>query len=392
MKNIVKKYGVIFFLLLGPILDVFSFYENPFNIICRTIFLISIILYLLFNKKDYKYLLPLLIFSIIMFFYQYIYLNINLIGVCSNILKFLYLPMGMLFFKNYDLEIPKEQVLTIIIFTYLIIYYFSYFTGLGANAYLETDGKSGFKGLFSSINEFSAILVCLIPVVFTYLNNKRKYITLVLLIFLITGCSLLIGAKVLLGGLIFGIGYLLFQERKRLFFDRSLKSKIVILIFIVGVIISGCYLFTKTRTYKNMLVQNDFFKVEKVLSLEYLNKVIYNDRFSFAGTNFKYFGRQGIVKQLFGIGIQDTNVKMIEIDFLDIIIRYGIVGFLVFTISSILIISKCKVQGSNLLSLILLVIISLTSGHVLFYPAVSIYFGVLLERRLVKNENRVSYS
>ena len=380
MKKNIQDYLIIIFLLLGPILDVFSFYNNPINIIVRTVFLISIIIYLLLTKKEYKYLIPLLVFALVLFIYQYLYLHIGLVSTISNILKLLYLPVGMLFFKNYIVPTNKNRLLTVILFTYLLIYYFSYITKLGANAYLDTDGKSGFKGLFSSINEFSAILVCLIPVVFTYLKNNKKYLLLITLILLITGCSLLIGTKVLLGGLVFGIIYLLFQERDKLFFNRSPKTKVIIILLALLTLVSGTFLFTKTRTYKNMLVQNDFFKVENVLSFDYLNKIIFNDRFSFASNNFNYFKNQDLSHQLLGISLQDTNIKMIEIDILDIIIRYGIIGFIIFTTISILIIKDTSPTIDSIISLILLVLISLTSGHVLFYPAVSIYFGVLLSR------------
>ena len=380
MKKNIQDYLIIIFLLLGPILDVFSFYNNPINIIVRTVFLISVIIYLLLTKKEYKYLLPLLVFALILFIYQYLYLHIGLVSTISNILKFLYLPVGMLFFKNYIVPTNKNILLTVILFTYLLIYYFSYITKLGANAYLDTDGKSGFKGLFSSINEFSAILVCLIPVVFTYLKNNKRYLLLITLILLITGCSLLIGTKVLLGGLVFGIVYLLFQERDKLFFNRRSKTKVIIILLALLTLVLGAFLFTKTRTYKNMLVQNDFFKVENVLSFDYLNKIIFNDRFSFASDNFNYFKNQDLSHQLLGISLQDTNIKMIEIDILDIIIRYGIIGFIIFTTISILIIKDTKPTTDSIISLILLVLISLTSGHVLFYPAVSIYFGVLLSR------------
>lgn len=380
MKKNIQDYLIIIFLLLGPILDVFSFYNNPINIIVRTVFLISIIIYLLLTKKEYKYLIPLLVFALVLFIYQYLYLHIGLVSTISNILKLLYLPVGMLFFKNYIVPTNKNRLLTVILFTYLLIYYFSYITKLGANAYLDTDGKSGFKGLFSSINEFSAILVCLIPVVFTYLKNNKKYLLLITLILLITGCSLLIGTKVLLGGLVFGIIYLLFQERDKLFFNRSPKTKVIIILLALLTLVSGTFLFTKTRTYKNMLVQNDFFKVENVLSFDYLNKIIFNDRFSFASDNFNYFKNQDLSHQLLGISLQNTNIKMIEIDILDIIIRYGIIGFIIFTTISILIIKDTSPTIDSIISLILLVLISLTSGHVLFYPAVSIYFGVLLSR------------
>ena len=70
----------------------------------------------------------------------------------------------------------------VILITYLGIYLFSYLFKIGANAYLPTDGKSGFKGLFSSINEFSAIIVCLLPIAVNYLRSKKNYIVLIIIL------------------------------------------------------------------------------------------------------------------------------------------------------------------------------------------------------------------
>ena len=52
-------------------------------------FLISIIIYLLLTKKEYKYLIPLLVFALVLFIYQYLYLHIGLVSTISNILKLL---------------------------------------------------------------------------------------------------------------------------------------------------------------------------------------------------------------------------------------------------------------------------------------------------------------
>ena len=375
----IDKYLVCIFLFLGPILDVFSFYNNPLNIICRTLFLTGSIIYLLYKKKNNKYLIPLLIFSVVLFLFQYFYLNIPLVSICSNILKFLYLPISMLFFRDFLLPVDRNKILTIIVFTYLVIYYISYVTGIGVDAYVKAIGKSGFKGVFSSINEFSAIITCLIPIVFSYLKNNKKFILLLILFLMIIGSSLLIGTKVLFGGVLFGIFYLLFQERENLFFKRSKKQKIIIALIFIFLLIGGVYLFTKTRTYQNMIVQKNFFKVKNIISFEFVNKVIYNDRIGFMITNFKYFFKQDIFRQLLGIGMQEISVKMIEIDILDIIIRYGLIGFLVFMFINILIIKNNRIVNiDSLISLIILILISLTSGHVLLSPAVSIYFGLIL--------------
>lgn len=369
---------VIIFLLLNPILDVTSFLNLPFSIIIRSLFLVGIVLYLFINKKELKLLIPLLIFSIISFIYQYFYLKFGLTETVSSILKFLYLPVSILFFKNYSLTIEKSKIETIILITYLGIYLFSYLFKIGANAYLPTDGKSGFKGLFSSINEFSAIIVCLLPIVVNYLRSKKNYIVLIIILICSSIASLLIGTKVLMGGIIFTILYLIWNEKK-FFLRQSKKIKIMVIsLFVILITISG-FLFTKTRTYKNMQVQQDFFKVDNIFSLEFINRVIYNDRLTFLDDNYTYYKNQNIDKKLLGIAINNNDIKMVEIDIFDILFRYGIVGIILF-VSSIITINFKEIKVYDKISMILLVIISLTSGHVLIYPAVSIYFSLAVAK------------
>lgn len=369
---------VIIFLLLNPILDVTSFLNLPFSIIIRSLFLVGIVLYLFINKKELKLLIPLLIFNIISFIYQYFYLKFGLIETVSSIFKFLYLPVSILFFKNYSLAAEKSKIETIILITYLGIYLFSYLFKIGANAYLPTDGKSGFKGLFSSINEFSAIIVCLLPIAVNYLRSKKNYIVLIIILICSSIASLLIGTKVLMGGIIFTILYLMWNE-KNFFLRQSKKNKIMVIsLFVILITISG-FLFTKTRTYKNMQVQQDFFKVDNIFSLEFINRVIYNDRLTFLDDNYTYYKNQNIDKKLLGIAINNNDIKMVEIDIFDILFRYGIVGIILF-VSSIMTINFKEIKDYDKISMILLVIISLTSGHVLIYPAVSIYFSLAVAK------------
>lgn len=375
-----KEYIIIIFLLLGPILDVTSFLGLPFSVLLRGIFLAGIILYLIVKKQELKFLIPLLSFSLIIFLYQLLYLKFGFMGSASAVLKFLYLPVSILFFKHYEFPIEKNKVFGIILITYIGIFLLSYVFGIGADAYLESDGKSGFKGLFSSINEFSAIIVCLLPIVTTYLKKKKKYIQLIGLIVLALLCSLLIGTKVLMGGILFTVLYLLWQERETLFLTRTRNQKIGIIAACIVVMVAGCFLFTKTRTYQNMKVQQNFFKVENVLSLDFVNRVVYNNRLTFLQENFDYFKNQNIVKILFGIGIEDYDIKMVEIDVFDITFRYGIIG-IIFFIGSITFATNWKeIKKENKISIILLIIVSLTSGHVLIYPAACIYFALVLAK------------
>lgn len=382
---------IIIFLLLGPILDVTSFLGLPFSILVRSIFLIGIILYLLWYKKSSKVLIFLLVFGLVNLLYQYLYLKSGMVTSISASLKFLYLPVSILFFNAYQVDTNKDKLLLTILITYLSIYLLSYVFKIGIDAYLPTDGKSGFKGLFSSINEFSAIIVGLLPISLTYLKKKEKWLLFTFVLLASISSSLLIGTKVLMGGILFTVFYLLYQERDKLFFKKSKKSKIMIIGILIISIICGSILFTKTRTYQNMVIQNNFFKVDKVLSLDFLNKVIYNDRLSFLSDNYQYFKSQNIMKILFGIGLTDNKVKMVEIDIFDIMFRYGVIGFITFIIPIISSIKWKKIRKVDRISLLLFFIISLTSGHVLIYPAVSIYMAFIQKEEIEvgdKFENR----
>lgn len=370
---------IIIFLLLGPILDITVFYNLPFNIIVRGIYLL-IITYLIFRKKkDIKLVCLLLMFGLIQFIFQKFYLDYSYKDIMSNIFKFLYLPLSILYFKN--LKLKKERVLSIILFMYIGIYLFSYITKIGASAYLETDGKTGFRGLFTSINEFSAIIVGLLPIVSNYLKNKKKYLILSILFITSIICSLLIGTKVLIAGIIITLLFLIYQEKEYLYDKRSLIQKTIIIIFMIVMIIGFIYLFTKTRIYKNMMVQSDFFKPKNFG--EFFNHVLFNDRLSFLNINFNYFKSTNILNWLLGIGFNNSNVKMVEIDIFDILFRYGLLGLSLFLYMFKKINYK-DLKSCDKLALVLLIAISLTSGHVLIYPNVCIYIGLLASKNLVK--------
>lgn len=373
------NYLVIAFLLLNPILDVASFLNLPFSIIIRSLFLASITVYLFIKKKELKFLISLLIFSIISSIYQYFYLKFGITETISSTLKFLYLPVSILFFKNYIFTVEKNKIESIILITYLGIYLLSYVLKIGSDAYLPTDGKSGFKGLFSSINEFSAIIVCLLPIVTSYFKERKKYLILVLIILGSMAASLLMGTKVLMGGIIFTLFYLLWQERNILL-KQTRKVKAIFTLCLIIVMVMGCFMFTKTRTYQNMLVQQNFFKVDNIFSLEFVNRIVYNDRLTFLNDNFNYYKNQDTKELLLGIGISNNDIKLVEIDIFDILFRYGILGLILFIGSISLNINWKEINKCDKISLILLIIVSLTSGHVLIYPAVSVYFALAIAR------------
>jgi len=124
-----------------------------------------------------------------------------------------------------------------------------------------------------------------------------------------------------------------------------------------------------------MKIQQDFFEVKNIISYDFMNRVLFNDRLTFLKDNFDYYKKQPLVKQILGIGMIEDQVKMVEIDLFDILFRYGMIGFFFFTIIFVYLIPWKHMEIEARLATILLLLISCTSGHVLIYPAVCIYFG-----------------
>ncbi len=372
-----KEYLIIIFILLGPFLDVASFLGLPFSILLRGIYLLAISCFLILKKKEIKLLFLLFGFSTIYFLIQVFSFRIGIIASLSAILKFLYLPVSILYFKDYIFPVDKKKIFSMVLLTYVGIYLLSYVFKIGANAYLETDGKSGFKGLFSSINEFSAILVGLLPIVLDYFQKMKKYWVVGGIIISVFIISLLIGTKILMAGILFSVLYLLWQKKDALFFSRRKIEKVGIIIFSIFLLVGGGFLFTKTRTYHNMMVQQEFFQVENIFSLEFINRIVYNDRLTFLKDNFDYYRKQNVSNIFFGIGMNNSDVKMVEIDIFDIWFRYGIVGMILFVGSILYLIDFKKMKKIDKISFLLFLFISLTSGHVFIYPAVCIYMALL---------------
>ena len=371
---------ITYFLLIQPLLDisVVLIPKYPVAQFIRGSFLIYIIVYLLIKKISKKTTISIIgsiILMIIYILYNLLYLRTGLTTSISNTLKLFYLLFSILFFINLENKKEINKYLTITLLEYITIYLLSYIFRIGYSNYPKGVKKIGYRGLYNSINEISAILIILYYLVFNYLKeNKKKLLLLVsVLIFII---SYLTGTKVLFGGLIIVIGYHIIPKLLIKWKRQNIKNKLLSLL--VSIIVLGLItiLFLNSNTYKNMLVQAKFFKVKNILSLEGINKVIFNDRLRFLNMNYNIYNKENIITKFLGIGF-NYKFKTVEMDLFDILFRYGIVG-LILTLSSI-IYSIYKSKNNFIrFGLIFILLISMTSGHVLVSPAVSIYLGIIL--------------
>ena len=376
MNKIIEKVLVVF-LLIQPFLDVIATTNySILNIIVRGLFLLLIVIYLLFNKKNIAILISTLVSGLILFGIN-IYFNLGIVTSISNVMKLYYLPITILFFVNIKNSIDNK-IITYVLFIYLILFLTSYIFGFGYNNYKLSDGKQGFRGIFNSINEISAIIIGLFPLALNYLKNKSNYIISIMLIVFTFLVALLTGTKVLMIGLFIIIIFIYIKSAIKIFKNMSTIKKIISIIVISIIILGGIYLLTYTRFYKNMIVQQKFFKSYNILSINFINKVLFNNRLTFLKDNFLFYKNQSLINIIFGIGYSNQSIKLVEIDIFDILFRFGIFGLISFIVPIIYIVKKIKLDKISLFSIILLILISLTSGHVLLSPNVSIYFGYII--------------
>lgn len=310
--------------------------------------------------------------------YYLFYFHLSFIEMIGNTMKLFYLPLTCLFFYVFETKLLKPSLAFINLFVYVSLFVLSYVFGFGFNNYDPANStKLGFRGVFNSINEISAILIALLPIATDYVLHCKRYIALILMYLLTIITSLLMGTKVTLGGILIVILYFLIPKFYRKWKNIHFYSKVTIGIFTFLCLLLGGYLFTFTTTFKNMVIQANFFQVNHIFSIDFINRVLLNDRLSFLAINWHQFTIVEPVEWIFGMGFQ-TTFKLVEIDCFDIFFRYGMIGMILLFLPLIYCIWKANKKNVFFFSLIMLLLISCTSGHVLIYPAVAIYFGFLI--------------
>lgn len=332
------------------------------------------LIYLIKNNKNRNNIYLFLVYLIIECIYTYSYLRTSLFTEFKNVIVIFYLPLMILFLSNYKNEKINNSLITTVNFIYLFLIIIPYLFGFGFNTYSGADGKSAFLGFFLDGNELSALLILLLPLSIKYLLESKKYIHFCIYIVLYLLTIVIVGTKVLLLGTFIVLIYFAFKFISK--FDRR-KRIILTLGFImfIGLCIS---ILPFTPVFKNLVISLDYYGVKTPLDLfkpRFIDNIVFSNRVSFAIKVFKTFVST-IPYIIFGIGKNILmSIKDVEIDILDIFFSIGVLGTLVyiFTFSK----NVFKISGIYKFIFILLIIISLFSGHILIKPMVSTFIAVL---------------
>ena len=125
-----------------------------------------------------------------------------------------------------------------------------------------------------------------------------------------------------------------------------------------------------------------------------IDHFVFGSRLSFFKKTFNIYLGSNIIQKLFGIGyfLNGKIIKLVEMDYLDIFLHQGIIGFIIILFTyfkTIFYIFKSYFKkfksnflnikkSSMIISIIISILCAFLTGHVLATPAVSIFISVIL--------------
>ena len=267
---------------------------------------------------------------------------------------------------------------------------------LGFGSYEIT--KKGSIGWFYTANEVGAIISILMPFYLSEIINKKNKPIIFLSIIIIFYTLTTMGTK---GPLLsFGIIliYYFIKYYKKIIKEKKYKTLGIMTTSFIIVILALIMIIPKTTFYKNIIIHLDFLKVEKISDFKnpkIIDHFIFSQRLTFLNNTVKIYNKSPISSKLLGIGYIDNygtdqvSMKMIEMDYFDILFRQGIIGIVIIFGGIVMMINKKKrikkINDVYLLSLFLSIILALLTGHVITSPSVSIYVALIID--LIYNEN-----
>lgn len=410
---------ILIFLFLQPIIDVLTAisltlwnFSFTVGLSTRFIFMIYMLYYCFFlsksrSKSKLIYLILLLLY-ILIDTTSIIYLKgFSALGYeLKSTLKSFYFPIvlvGLLsFFQDEQRKIDLEKLSKLFII-YALFVIVPNLLGIGFESYAVT--KSGSIGLFYTANEIGAILSILMVSYLGLLFNKEKYIQLVLSIFIILYMLTSIGTKGPLLLFILLIFYYLIKYLKSLLLTKKYKLFTSIIVVFILCISVFCLLIPKTSFYKNIKVHLEFLNVDSVTDIitspKVLDHFIFSQRLSFWKKTNEIYMNSKLVEKILGIGYisnystDNVSMKMVEMDFVDIFYRHGILGFILYFYSFIIILvsiikkmlvnkNKSILVEIGMISIIFSILLAFLTGHVLMSPSVSIFVALIIS--LLYNE------
>ena len=404
MNDFIKKnisIIIAIFVLIGPILDLITgvcLHSLGINltlgIITRVLFLAFICIITLFTFKKKNVLIPYLIIGLYFIFYtigMIAFKDTSIFTEIQNLVKVFYFPILLVSVYSIKDEIRISNLtLFTVMFTYLILIFIPTLLNLGYDTY--EIAKVGTLGFFNSANEISGIISLLTPTMLIVLASSKHIIPKIVLALIYIVVILMVGTKtpILALGITIGVGllYLWIKSIKAKKYKNVFISLFAVIILVLGSIL----VIPKTNFYKNIKIHLDYLELDSITEVftdkELVDHFIFSSRLKFLDNKANLYSKSNTYLKVFGIGYLKNYkaTKMIEIDYFDILFSHGIVGFIIFfgiTIPILLKIVREKRKLDfdyvmNYTSLLLIIVLSFFTGHIITAPSVSLLSIILL--------------
>lgn len=408
IENIVK-----IFLLSCPFLDMITAFTLHYlktsitiGVIVRFLFLFFSLVYLFFfyhGKEKKKYLLLASILSL--------YLSIFLLSILclkgtsaflyegQNAVKTFYFPYLLLCFAammEEKLNVFPKKYFSYLLAVYLLGLFIPNFLGIGFGSYEVT--KGGNLGFFYTANEVGGILSLLMPFFLLQLYQEKNILKMILYLGIFLYVLLTMGTK----GPILSL-FLILLVWFCILMKKLIKRKEYKIIGVIsGIVLSSLLCFfvivPYTPFYKNMRVHLDFLEVDHVTDIfqdvKLVDHFVFSSRLKFMTDSYKNYSKASLLEKFIGMGYIEAygtdhvRMKMVEMDYVDLFFRHGILGFLIymgiylsFFYQAIKRRRKEKdklLKVSYYLSYLLSVLLAIFTGHILTAPSVSLLVVLLL--------------
>ncbi len=438
----------IFFLLLQPVIDVFTSLmakgdsSITLGLVIRVIMLVVILYYALFVVSS-KYKKHLIIYFVILGIYAVIYIvnayltkgSTFLLAEIKAFVKLIYYPVMLAsmfcIFESKELYITPEQTARPGI-VYSILILAAIITGTSFLSY--GPGIHGTAGWYYAPNEIGAILTVLFPLLyFSLLRHYKSWPFYVVLPIYIVVC-LWIGTKAPMLGMMFTLGaaalvYLI----KLIFCGQKLRSVIVcVSSVLIALLIFLLLPLTPCGKNLNMHLKRtnvqglaDFFNIEdeskeedevkendgdkKKSKKKDAANVIFSSRDKYLAKVAKDYSDDSTLTKFIGKGFvmddlstEEIEYVSVEMDFFDVFFRLGIIGTVIYMTPMIALIVILLVSFFKkplaffddepfglILALLLSVCLAAIAGHVITAPAVSTYVVVLFVSLYVYQKKKI---
>lgn len=309
------------------------------------------------------------------------------------VFRFMLIPVsyffGLLFFRANSRRVGDRFFMRFIYFSFLILS-LNLLVGLFGVGFSQYDGDVGQVGFFYSGNEMSAVMIIVFCIVANRVYCRSSLGVYIMLAFLMIVLSLLKATKVGIVGTVFLLITIpLMINYSSISFKINFK-RIVNFSLFFGFILTLFPLFINEFMESSLFNRWAFF----------LNRSDGVIHFLFSGrNNFVQFGLAefldyGVFEILFGKGVLGAIntlspyvgiAKATEIDFFDFLFQFGIIGvltvylFFLFLLFQSFHIMRNKIVGYSVgcfLSNVLVLVISLTAGHVFNSGMVGLFIGI----------------